>query len=169
MFLTVMLVLEGAYPMSKNNDAGFFYYCLAGALLITFFSVVFCLWRDAQKDKKGETKNARELQQTKVLDKLDERKLKLPKWGMVGWIQFILNAILIGLGAIIAYHAPVLDYSQLGLGLAVMALGASLIFNQFNNEDTAEIKTRLKDIKKDLKEIKESLRPISGSDEIPPK
>jgi len=60
--------------------------------------------------------------------------------------QYAVNLAIICVGVIIAL-------SKIDLGIAAMAIGASLLFNQFNSEDTEEIKTLLKNIKDQLDRI----------------
>ena len=55
-------------------------------------------------------------------------------------IQYVRNLFLIGWGAIVGYHAAEsLDYTQICLGIVLIALGASLLFSQFTMEDTVGV------------------------------
>lgn len=91
----------------------------------------------------------------KRFDKIEERLAKLElmiaekrknKTKFLGVVQYLVNFAIIAIGAFIAY-------SNVELGVAAMAIGASLLFNQFNNEDTEDIKSSLKDIKDQLDRI----------------
>lgn len=46
MFLTIMLVLEGAYPMSKDSDPWFFCCSLGAALLVSIGTGVYLVWKE---------------------------------------------------------------------------------------------------------------------------
>ena len=46
MFLTLMLVIEGAYPMWREGNPGFFYYSLGASLLVSIGTAVYLIWRD---------------------------------------------------------------------------------------------------------------------------
>jgi uncharacterized membrane protein len=79
-----------------------------------------------------------------------------PKLGLLGWIQFILNCVIIIVGFILAAYVggsvqsadPRLSLQFLGIGLALIGLGWSLISSQFSAFNLTEIKKLLKDLKK---------------------
>ena len=49
-FLTIMLVLEGAYPIVKDSGPAFFYYSLGAALFVSIGTGVYLVWKEMRED-----------------------------------------------------------------------------------------------------------------------
>jgi len=80
---------------------------------------------------------------------------KAPKWGILSWIRFGLNCVIIIAGFILAGYVggtviladPRLGLQFLGIGFGLIGLGWSLISSQFNEMNMSEMKQMLIDIK----------------------
>lgn len=78
------------------------------------------------------------------------------KLSNIGMVQLALNCVIIIIGLILAVYVggnlqsvdARLSLQFLGIGLAVIAMGASLIVSQFNALNMAEIKQILKEMQK---------------------
>jgi len=111
-----MLVMEGAYPMVKDNNPAFFYKCLVGAIVVSFFSVVFCIWRDSLKDKAKDIKIVPEKQQTPTNMKLSKIIANI-----LGMSIIIFIVILIEL---LAFPG---NYTSVGIGITTGIISGAIV------------------------------------------
>jgi hypothetical protein len=76
----------------------------------------------------------------------------LPKFSALGWIQFILNCVVVVFGLGIAAVGIVtadtrLKFQLLGVGLGLIGLGWALVASQVNAASIVEIKEMLTEMK----------------------
>ena len=74
---------------------------------------------------------------------------EVPKWGIIGWIQCIVQIIIILFGLIISYTSTAL----IGIGLSFMAIGFSLAVTQINAYKSTKQYQLLEEIKEQLNRI----------------
>ncbi|MFZ1898818.1 hypothetical protein [Methanoregula sp.] len=92
------------------------------------------------------------------LEKIRESSSKwndLPKWGIIGWIQFLIEVFIILFGAYVAVSSEltVPPSSALGWGLSYIAIGFALAVNQLNSYRAVDQKEFLMSIKAQLDRI----------------
>ena len=106
-------------------------------------------------DPKSYCQKVKYLVKTQGVGSLFARRNNLPKLGWLGWIQFVLNFVIIIAGFILAGYFggsvatadPRLGLQFLGIGFGLMGLGWALISSQFNGANLAEIKKILDELK----------------------